>query len=81
MKSERFSNLAAKTSNFEPPPLYSEGQSSDETKQADAGLDERYLDGVGRPINVGTAFEQGENLNVIRETLYSGTISLFLDWD
>ncbi|GAA6062057.1 hypothetical protein JCM10212_005042 [Sporobolomyces blumeae] len=64
---------------FEPPPMYSEGRPTEETKRAYARFSSNDLaDGSGRrgrssmeETGAVRIVEQEENLNVIRETLYS----------
>ncbi|BGP13853.1 hypothetical protein JCM10213_002491 [Rhodosporidiobolus nylandii] len=54
---------------YEPPPMYSEGQPTDETKRAYEHLG--VNDSVAQNVEAALPIEQQENLKIIRETLYS----------
>lgn len=78
---------ATKTATFEPPPMYSEGRPTSDTKRAYSSIEDeerRYL-AAGRGAGMRTTNvvestvtgEQESNLSVIRETLYSGELVPF----
>ncbi|GAA5885431.1 hypothetical protein JCM6882_009618 [Rhodosporidiobolus microsporus] len=68
----RTSGESARQANFEPPPMYSEGAPTEETKRAHEHL--LAAEGADRPeanVEAALPIEQQENLRIIRETLYS----------
>ncbi|GAA5983465.1 hypothetical protein JCM5350_007661 [Sporobolomyces pararoseus] len=83
----------AKTSQFEPPPMYSEGKPTEETKRAYGAFEDegRRYEGarIGEQFGRAStseggrdqmrAFEHEENLSVIRETLYSAFADAIVD--
>ncbi|GAA5875301.1 hypothetical protein JCM16303_000576 [Sporobolomyces ruberrimus] len=82
--SKQSSYGSSRVSTFEPPPMYSEGQPTEETKRAYAqfDVDERRDSGMGAMNGQGEAmraFEHEENLSVIRETLYSAFADAIVD--
>ncbi|GAA5855800.1 hypothetical protein JCM3766R1_004059 [Sporobolomyces carnicolor] len=80
---------ATKTATFEPPPMYSEGRPTSDTKRAYSSIEDeerRYL-AAGRGAGMRTTNvvestvtgEQESNLSVIRETLYSAFADAIVD--
>ncbi|GAA6012410.1 hypothetical protein JCM11491_004324 [Sporobolomyces phaffii] len=71
-----------KTSLFEPPPMYSAGRPTEDTKRAYADMDAidfRHVAGRNSGNGVPGTAQQDENLNVIRETLYSAFADAIVD--